>query len=120
MDKNKHIRGMGKMSEKINEVTIALTLACIGFIGGLVRTLKDWASRENSDFKSSLIKIVIAMFVGYMVGEICIYYELSERLMIIAVSAAGYASPEIIEIIAKCIINKIKFISQTIGRRNDE
>lgn len=80
------------------------TIAAIG--GGITRAAIDWKAQFK--LKALMVSIISATYIGVFVGLITDYYEMDRRLIVIISLACGLAHTELVMLIKKKILKKIK------------
>ena len=84
----------------MNEVFYCIFL---GFFGGLARIMAD--QEEKDEYIRHLI---VSMYCGLIIYYLCKNFGVSQYLEIAAVLLAGYSSKEMLKILSKVFIDKIK------------
>ena len=92
--------GLPTLEELITLVQVAL----ISGWGGLAAFIKRKKAGEYKDESASsqvlflLGDFVVCILAGYIAYNACLYFEVKEELMVIAIALAGWSGPETVDL----------------------
>ncbi len=91
------------MSDKYNFLMTTIGVAMLGGVSG-------WLTSDKHTIFQFIVSIFVAGFVGLLVGQLCIQYNVSEAWTFFFCGSSGVSAEAILKLFKKITMSKIRWM----------